>query len=203
MTYRERVRRGLIESEHIVQLFDTTESLASVVSNFLYDGISSEANLVVIAKPMNWQATARQLAVRGVDVKVLEEHGRLTVLDARSTLDSFMRHGEPDGAAFEATVGSLVRRLAARPLYAYGEMVDLLAEESDFRAAHKLEELWNELATTVPFKLLCGYCSTHFGPEVTGASLREICRAHTRVSTSAADQLGSWLLAVNAARQPA
>jgi hypothetical protein len=126
--------------------------------------------------------------------------GRITVLNASATMARFMRRGAPDPELFRETVGTLMRQLAGSApagLYVYGEMVDLLAEEGNFHAAEQLEALWNELGTQCAFTLLCGYFAPHFAAPGAGNALDSICRAHSHVRTSAADPLGTWLIATD------
>ena len=192
----ERVIKGPVESEHIVQLFDTPESLGSGVAAFLARGLADEGKLLVVARPQHVAAIGEALRAAGYDVDALIASETLTILDARATLQRFMR-GLPDRELFEAHVADVVRRLAAGSagqLHAYGEMVDLLAEDGSFSAIDMLEELWNELAATASFTLLCGYASSHFAAAHGGERLQTICRQHTRVDRASDDLLGNWLL---------
>ncbi len=111
-------------------------------------------------------------------------------------LAAFMRDGLPDSVLFQRSVGKLVQDLA-KPgtiLRIYGEMVELLAEEGNFCAARRLEELWNELAARYSFTLLCGYSAAHFTTPLARAALAGICDAHTHVQRSAMDSLAEWLI---------
>jgi hypothetical protein len=182
-------------AEHIVQLFDSAESLGDSVASFLHEGLVAGANLLVLAKPAHVEAIADALLVRGHVMATLVSEQRLTVLDARLTLSSLMRNGAPDPALFERHIASVVRRLRAdAPLRGYGELVELLAEEGNFRGAAELEGLWNQLSAVEPLTLLCGYSSAHFAPAGAGRALRQICRCHTRVKRGNSDLLGNWLL---------
>ena len=122
--------------------------------------------------------------------------GQLTVRDAAETLKTFMRLGRPDRELFEDSVGALIRDLSGRgaPLRIYGEMVNLLAAEGDYRAAHELEELWNDLGRRSAYRLFCGYAAAHFGDPRTLGALRRICASHSQVLSSPQDVLGSFLV---------
>jgi len=196
VTRKEKVVRGGLMSEHIVQFFDTRESLANSVAAFLAEGVRQAERLLVIAKPRNWISIAERL--RGGAHPLLDGAGTsLTVLDTDTALSKFMRHGLPDSVLFHKTIGELVRKLAGdRPvgLRIYGEMVELLAEEGNLHAAQRLEELWNELAVRHSFVLLCGYSSAHFASRETREALVGICATHTQVHRTHADPLAEWLL---------
>lgn len=196
MTDQARVLRR-DSSEHILQLFDTPDSLGNVVSAFLYDGWEAGEHLLVIAKARHWTRIADRLRRRGFAEQEALEQGRLTVLDAHSTAKDIVRAQVPDASLFRGTIGTLVSRLASGPrggLRVYGELVEVFAEEANFEAARQLEGLWNELREQHPFTLLCGYSAAHFAGAGAAAALRPICDCHTRVQRNASDLLGSWLL---------
>jgi len=189
--------RGVVASDHIVQFFDTTASLAATVTTFLADGYRQGETLLAVARPSHWEAIARGLRAQRCPVTTAIASGRLTKLDADETLAEFMRNGLPDSLQFHAIVGSLIRRLSRGRgrLRIYGEMVEVLAEEGNFYAARRLEELWNELAVRHSFTLLCGYSAAHFASPGARESLAQICDTHTQVQKGAADPLANFLLA--------
>jgi len=82
------------------------------------------------------------------------------LLDARDTLNQFMVNGQPNGALFRASASAAIQRVCGDrrrcTIRAYGEMVDLLWKDGISGAAIKLEMLWNHLANTRDFSLLCG-----------------------------------------------
>lgn len=159
MTRRERTVRGQVSTEHLVQLFDDTDSLAETVAAFLYEGWKRDETLLVVARPENWAVVARRLAANGCPVKEASAARRLIVLDAATTLAAFLRNGRPVPERFEQVLGTLVARLcreSGKPLRIYGEMVDILAAQSDFVSATDLERLWNDLGTRCSIVLLCG-----------------------------------------------
>jgi hypothetical protein len=197
LTHKERVIRGSVASEHVVQLFDVVDSLGPGVATFLSRGLEADGSLLVVARPQHAEAIKIGLADLGYDPAALAADGRLTLLDARDTMRQFMRGGLPDRVLFEHTVGDSVRRLVAGSkgqLHAYGEMMDILAEEGSYQAVDALEGLWNELGAIESFSLLCGYASSHFAAPRAGERLRAICQHHTRVDRGHDDMLGNWLL---------
>lgn len=193
----ERVVRGQVNTEHLVQLFDDSESLAETVAAFLFEGWQRGETLLVVARPEHWAAASKLLASHGCGVDEIISSGRLMVLDAATTLASFLKNSRPVPERFAATVGNLVRELSARTgqrLRIYGEMVDLLAAQDQFGPAHELEQLWNELGSQISFTLLCGYAASHFGDARTASMLRDICKAHDKATAKPTDLLSSWLL---------
>lgn len=182
-------------SEHIVQFFDSAESRAENVARFLAEGHEQgEIGLLVVGRAhktliLEWMETL------GVRTKEAITTGRLVVLDGVDTLGRISSDGDPDSVRFENLFGSLLPRLAGSTgLRAYGEMVDILAEQNEIPGAIRLERLWNRAAERVTFKLMCGYSSAHFVGLDTHRGLLEICRSHTAVRQHVHDPLGSWLL---------
>jgi hypothetical protein len=57
-------------------------------------------------------------------------------------------------------------------------MVDVLWKDGLTAAAIKLEMLWNRLANTHDFSLLCGYAMGQFYKD---ASVDDVCRHHTHL----------------------
>jgi hypothetical protein len=195
MAHSEHVVHGPHASEHVVQLFDSTESLATIVTAFLRAGIDAGDNLLVVAREANWIHMHRALVDAGLDVDALRSKGQLTVLNAVTKLTELSRRGLPHQPSFETAIGTPVRALASQgPLRIYGEMVDLLAELDEVDAAVMLEDMWNVLAEQVSFRLMCGYSSAHFVSRRAELRLRDVCARHTSVHSEAADPLGDWLL---------
>ena len=57
-------------------------------------------------------------------------------------------------------------------------MVDILWRTEEREAAIRLEVLWNQLARTQAFSLLCGYAMGHFYKD---AHVDDVCSHHTHV----------------------
>jgi hypothetical protein len=189
------VRQSSVIADHIVQLFDSPESVAETVSSFARDGLAEGGCVLLVMSPDHWVLTADLLSNRGIDVEDASGSGRLVVRDRAAVLEAILRHGAPDPALFEQTVGTLVADMHTRGrLSVYGDMVDRLAELGEFRSASALEELWNELRARLPFTLLCGYSSVHFGHPASAPSLGEICGCHSTIRTNPGDILGDYLL---------
>ena len=196
--HRERVLHGNVASEHVVQLFDETESLVASVATYLREGWRRGDNLLIVARPGHWALTSGELEAIGCPVVDLIASGRLVALDAATTMAAFIVNDDPSEEKFSSTVGELVGRLAAKSgigLTIYGEMVDILAARGNFVAAERLEAFWNVLAGRHSFRLLCGYSAAHFGDERTTPHLNAVCTAHTGSRARTSDLLATWLLA--------
>jgi len=152
----------------MVQFYRDPAELQRSVGRYLSDGFARGESAVVIATGDHWNDFRRSLQELGRDPERLEKEGRLAVLDARSTLESFMSQGMPDDLLFQDTVGLVLSKLSARGapnIRAFGEMVSLLWKDRRFEAALRLEELWNALSERRPFTLLCAYQGDPLAPE--------------------------------------
>jgi hypothetical protein len=180
-----------------VQLFDTEQSMACSVAAFLHAGVQAEQALLVAATATHWTCIEAELRQRGVACPALRRRGSLTILDADDTLARLMRRGQPVSSLFAESVGAAVRRLAAESpngLRIYGELVEVLAQEGNYGAAARLEDLWNELGVECSFTLLCGYSSAHFAGPDAGSALARICGQHSASICGSADPLGHFLI---------
>ncbi len=187
--------RAVSRSEHHVQLFDSSSSLADTVSTFLISGLKRGENALIVATPEHGDLLAQRLEDSGWDVRSLVAANRLVIADAVRTLDTFMRRDAPSPIAFDEVVGTMVQRLSGgKRVWIYGEMVDVLAARGNLKGAQQLEELWNLIGQRELFTLFCGYASAHFGNPRTAAALAAICAAHDRVHQKTSDLLATFLL---------
>jgi hypothetical protein len=196
MTVRERVIKGQVSSDHVVQFFDSDESRAICVAAFLAGGYRSGERLLVVARPSNWAAIATQLESLDVPVQEAIAESRLIAKDADDTLHRLSRNGSPDSTLFDEVVGRAVASLQepGGRIRIYGEMVDMLAQRGELHDAIRLETLWNDLGERTSYFLMCGYSAAHFVSTSTHRAMRDICGAHSCVHRHAHDPLASWLL---------
>lgn len=179
-------RGGLTVPEHghfhAVRFYESRGSLARIVAQFLGEGFATGFPAIVIATPDHLDAIRTVLTARSFDLTRLEAAGDLIVVDAEETLARFMIDGMPDPERFRDTVAPLVERARRGRtecvVRAYGEMVDVLWKAGQTIAAVRLETLWNQLAHSHPFALLCGYSMGHFYKDFAQQEIRSL---HTHV----------------------
>jgi hypothetical protein len=151
---------------HAVKFYDTPASLCRTVAEFIGAGLNSGEPALVIATAEHTAAILNRLDSRGLNTPRLQQEGSLVLLDAAKTLALFMVDGMPHPARFsEVAVSALAQLWDGRPdstVRAYGEMVDVLWKQGQDVAAIRLEMLWNKLAFTNDFSLLCGYSMGNF-----------------------------------------
>ena len=168
---------------HAVQVYDDVSELARSFAAFVAAGFRDGDPAIAIATADHREAFAGELVQRGWDPAELERKGLLASADAEELLDRFMDGETPSAERFEHVVGGLVDEVSARhpgrTIRAFGEMVDVLWRRGQQEAATALEELWNELARTRSFALLCGYHLDIFEPDVQRDALPEVFRTHS------------------------
>ncbi len=94
----------------------------------------------------------------------------------------FMLNGWPEEHQFMSVIGQIVQPLFGdRPVRVFGEMVSVLWGKHQYRAALRLEELWNALIGRHSVCLLCAYCITGFRGKGGRESYRQVCDLHRHV----------------------
>ncbi len=179
-----RTRESMVGGgDHVVQFYDHDADLARAVGDYLARSFTDGGRAVVIATEAHRREFEAVMAASGVDVNQARRAGSVVWLDARATLEQFVRNGEVDPEAFQRVVGELVRELACtgHAIRAYGEMVALLWDDGHVVAAIELEKLWNTLAAELHFSLWCAYHSRSVAGEEHADALREVCQQHHAV----------------------
>lgn len=173
--------------DHVVQFYDSEDDLVVTVGDHLAEALRSGDTAIVVATAGHRNAFADVLAAAGVNVALARSSGRLLELDADDALQQFMVDGSPDGAAFDAVVGGVVRRAGegGRRVRAFGEMVALLWDAGQVGAAIELEELWNRLGERLPFSLFCAYPNHLVAGDEHADSLASVCHLHSAIVASA------------------
>lgn len=172
--------------EHAVQFYRDDNGLLTTLSRFVREGLAIGQPVVIIATEDHRVSLMHRLVADGVPRDFFERAGALWMLDARETLATFMDGPYPDPQRFRAIVGELVAAARAtggggRAVRAYGEMVDILWRDANPEGAIRLESLWNLLAATEHFMLLCGYSIGNFYQPCDGYDIADVCHVHARV----------------------
>jgi signal transduction histidine kinase len=170
---------------HIVQFYEDDRYMAVVVARFLAEGLRAGHSLIVIVTPEHRHMISNELRREGIVPEAAIVAGQLTICDARNTLGTFMTGNNPDPVKFNSSIGGLIEQVRRRrpglAIRAFGEMVDVLCRESNPRAAKELEVLWNRIAATERFALLCAYHIRNFGQESQSHRFQSICDEHAFV----------------------
>lgn len=165
---------------HAVRFYQDADSLCRTVAGFLSEGLSAAQPAIAIATGDHRAGIVRNLTERSFDVDALVKTGDLCLLDAEEMLARFMVDGMPDPVRFADTLAPVLEKASRGRkdcvVRAYGEMVDVLWKAGHVGAATRLEMLWNGLARTQSFSLLCGYSMGNFYKD---GAVEDICSHHT------------------------
>lgn len=171
-------------SRHEVQFYFDDRFLIESLSTFVRKALDSGTAAIVVATKPHCIALADQLRRDGVDLSSAVGQGRYVALDASETLDQFMIDGSPGEKRFRACIGEVIS--CSTPLSSnqnaklaiYGEMVSLLWQRGETKAALRLEELWNQLSSDFSFHLRCGYPIASFDRDSYTELFSHICSVH-------------------------
>jgi DcmR-like sensory protein len=168
---------------HLVGFYETESFLVGCMHDFLLPALRAGHAAILVTSASHGAACGRALQHAGIDVREVTRQGRYFALDASSTLSTFMVDGMPDAARFRATMGELVSIAVQerREVRIYGEMVPQLWDQGNITAAIALEHLWNDLAGTHAFSLLCAYPVGAFDTEAGTEQIQQVCAQHSEV----------------------
>jgi anti-sigma regulatory factor (Ser/Thr protein kinase) len=165
-----------------VNFYDDDSQVSAEIARFVADGLAGGERVIVVASAVH-RATADDVLVQfGTDAARARVAGRLVTLDAVEALSTFMVAGRPDQGRFEAHIGSLVDAAGEDgcPVRIFGEMVAMLWDDGNVAGAIQLEQLWNDVARSRPFSLMCAYPTTALG-SATLADANRVCELHSSV----------------------
>jgi hypothetical protein len=178
---------------HAAVFYESDAFLAEAVTGFLAPGLADDETALVIATASHCGRFEEALLGEGLDVNEADRSGQLVMLDAHETRDALLCDGTLDPARSRSILGVLVDHAIerGRPVRIYGEIVALLWEEGYAAQALALEDVWNELADSHPFVLLCGYPMQSFVTEQSTEVFRTVCQRHLAISNESYSRLGS------------
>lgn len=171
---------------HMVQVYRDQSFLSEAVSYFAGEGLLRGEAVIVIATPEHAESFIESLTRLGFDVEKIIQRHQLCFMDAKATLDTFMKQGMPEWRTFQDVLGSRIReaQLSYPSVRAYGEMVNILWQNGEREAAIRLEDFWNKLAQHQNFSLLCAYFLDPLDVEAYDGSLDCICKSHSHLIPS-------------------
>src|ERR1700738_2646961 len=184
-------RAAITTCSHAVQFYESDALFLDSLSEFVGSALGAGSVCMVVATPSHFHGLADRLAVFGVDLDLAIAGNRCFVLDAEHTLSSFMQSGWPDERLFHQTLEphlQVARSALCQPassagssIVVFGEMVSILCERGQFDAAHRLEELWNQLARRHAISLRCAYPINLFANHGRKSNFHRICAEHSEV----------------------
>jgi PAS domain S-box-containing protein len=145
--------------EHLVQFYENSQALVETLDGFIGGALRARGAGLVIATRAHLEALEGQLTASGIDVAAARQSEQYIPLEATATLEQILANGWPQPELFRATIGTRIAKASARwgAVRAFGEMVGVLWQRGAQGAALRLEGLWDELARTQKFALVCAY----------------------------------------------
>ena len=134
---------------------------ASVAEQALKTG----ATFILVAFDSRRNRLEALLEARGVNVARAVRDGRFVSFTVDEAISQWMVDGFPDETRFWPAVTSVMLAAARAStseqprVVACGECAPSLCAQGDARAAIRLEQLWDEVATTYNLDVFCGYSS--------------------------------------------
>ena len=175
---------------HVVQLYAEDGFLIDVLSRFVGGALAVGDAAVVIATKPHRTELERRLAANGVDTDKAALQGRYIALDAIQTLPKVMVEGLVDEGRFREIVGGAlvkaetsIARKQGR-VAVFGELVALLWAADRPSEAIRVERLWNDLAKSHSFSLLCAYPIAGCNHERHIEPFLKMCGEHSSVIPS-------------------
>lgn len=175
---------------HFVQLYTDDGFLIEVLSRFVGGALAVGDASIVLATGGHRVELERRLSARGVDTNKAASQGRYIALDANETLQRFMVNGSVDEGRFLTLIDGILRQ-AKRAISSedcriavFGYLVALLWADGKAQEAIRVEQLWNELAKSHSFSLLCAYPITGFDNQRHIEPFLKMCSQHSGVVPS-------------------
>jgi PAS domain S-box-containing protein len=177
-------------NEHNVQLYVDDRHLINVLDRYIGGALAAGERGIVVATPNHRRELSKRLLIQGFDLESLTRQGQYVMFDAAETLGLFMAKGHIDEHMFYPGVKTVFERVnqfsngADFQNFIFGEMVALLWAAGKPEDAIRFENLWNQLAKSVPFSLLCAYPIMGFYSESELELFVRVCGEHSRLSLS-------------------
>ncbi len=172
---------------HEVQFYSDDAVLLDSFSRFIAVALKTGDAAIVVATESHREALALRLKAQGLDVDAATQQGKYIQLDVGKALSTFMVNDMPDAARFFEVAGGLFGAAAKAAkgehsrVVACGECSPLLWVQGKPDAAIRLEQLWDEAATTFEVDTLCGYALSSFHGEEDKHVFLSICAEHSAV----------------------
>jgi PAS domain S-box-containing protein len=162
-----------------VRFYRSDAELAAILADFIVAGLGAGDPVVVLTTREHERDVRERSRCDRALMAEASARGQLRFVDARALLDQIMRGERPDRTSFFDAIGGLLDDVrAAHPgatVRAHAELVDLLRQVGNARAAVELEGLWAELQQQRPFSLSYSYALAAARAPRTRASEGGVC----------------------------
>lgn len=173
----------LAPGHHFAHFYSSTDTLFGSVAEYLAGGIANREAVLVFSRTQTRGGIRQQLALRGMELDQLQASGQLLWLDADAVLAQLLHEKNISDAAFAEIVEQKIQRMLGRfgAVRTYGEMVDLLWQDGNYKGVLSLERLWDKLVRQYRLSVFCGYQLQEDGGQ--HASFNGMCCSHSHLLT--------------------
>ena len=175
------------QESHVVQLYSDDGLLLDVLCRFIGGALAVGDAGVVIATKAHHDGLAARLKARGLDTAKAVRQGRYILVNAEEMLPRIVVNGRVDESRFSEIVGDILIRARNAAdgkdsrIVVFGELVALLWAQGKPQDAVSLEQLWNGLARTHSFSLLCAYPIIGFDDDRHIEPFLKMCGQHSGI----------------------
>ena len=158
-----RPRQAKKQPRHIAGFYSDDASFLKAFTDFIGANLKFGSAVIVVGTESHRASLLSRLQLPGLDIGEAIEQGRYISLDVAETLSTFMVNHEPDPVRFMKGMRELIAAAAKTAtgehprVAACGECAPLLCEQGNADAAIRLEQLWDEVASSDDVDILCGY----------------------------------------------
>lgn len=172
-------------NNHSVFFYHGEQEFPAALYRLFSSAVVSGCPMVLFMTPEHRRLFEQFMRSQNLDPGAMSSARLLAQFDAAETLSRFCGNGTVDTRLFREVIGGELSRIAefhcGRLVWAYGEMVDVLAKQGRRNQAIELEHLWNKLAEEMEFSLLCGYELDPMAAEADREFVMAACDAHSQV----------------------
>ena len=157
---------------HSMDLYWDKALLLETVIAFIRVGLEMQDTVVVLATKTFREAIAGALHPEDLKRKTF------FFFDAEELLSRFLINGWPNESQFSDAMRIVLMPSQSARIRIFQEMTSLLWTQATPDAVIRLEELFNQLISQKPIKLLCAYPLTHFCDKEGSQFQDTICELH-------------------------
>jgi PAS domain S-box-containing protein len=173
---------GANPHSHVVQFYEDDGFLIDSLARWFSDGLRAGDACIFVGSEAHRTNLDKRLKSRGIALDVMRERGRYVCLDAARTLADFMVDEWPNEALFARAIERVLATMSKRgDIRAFGEMVAILWQRGNCRAAIRLEEIWNAFMKTHALSLCSAYPLNSFGSDADATLFLKVCAQHAPV----------------------
>ena len=172
---------------HEAQFYSDEPSFLDGFTRFISAALKVGNAAVFVGTTSHRHILYEKLHTESADIRAAIRVGKYVALDAREVLSNFMVNDMPEPNRFSKLANDLIVRASTWKngehlrVAICGECPSILWAEGKADAAIRLEELWNEIASTYDIDILCGYSMESLRYDEDSYTFRRLCEEHSAV----------------------